>query len=1416
MMVRACCWSPPPQPEMSAFLPSSNRLLPWTRFWSPRKTRIHGTSSEFFEDPHGLFGKHLHSQATTLSEITPETGLLVLCGEPGLGKTTELEVLCERLTASSGGKERLIQLKAREFESFQDLQGHIDGHPAWQAWLPDGDVLTILLDGLDEGLIRMPTLVARLRSYLESRPTERLRLILSCRSFEWPEAEGGQLASLWKREEKSGFVFELEPLRREDARLAAAQREHDGDKFLEAVYRSDVASLASRPITLFFLLDEFGGDEFQATSRRQLYKNGCRRLCDENKINPQRAQLLRRFPREECTTDEKFDAASKLACGLLLGGKNALWLPSSSDTSFTIGNACDVTELLDTGLMRGSEAEQTLGSGLFTALGRNCFGFTHQTFAECLAGQTLAQLPLPQLRTLLCATDPASGNEYVVPQLVELAAWVAGDHAGFFSHLIDIDPAALLRSGMAFAEPAEKARLVERLLDLADKNQFFDETEYWRFWRDLDHPGLPDQLIEALTNPQRHAMVQRVAIDIAEACRRPELVPTLFAILKAQNGGQYFRSSVADALCASMPDDRLAELEPLARGEVGPDPDQSILGHALQRLVPAHWSVSDALPFIGPAKDPVWGGSYWQALEELPKHLQDRDILLGLRIIREWDGGFSSTSFRRKLCMALLSQGLENIDDPAICDALMKLWKVKRRNFREFFRIGDPEDADFVMMNDESRRKWIAATVNASVSGDRIDSLSGDTYRLIKPEDFGWMLKNLLDADETIAPAWANAVQRLLWNEEIRVTWWDEFIDAFRRSPALRSQMVWFEESTLDSPARRKAKAWWLWHERRPEKLMKRRREREKRPDPRIEIERTLSRIAAGDSWEFINLCQALSRNDEELYYVHLRHDITAYPGWNTISDEQKELVRKAALNFLLERSDGWDKRGARTNYSDPGVVAVWLLRQEVMLEESLRTAVGTKWIEAIIGTWDSSSDDAKELFALAYRINPARTIHGWIREMRRDSEQHGHPFAIRRAATCFDATLAKELIDLLKTLKDPISVRMAIHELKKLDERLAGEVAAYLLAREVRVRKFNERMVGALIIAGLGTGSRIVWRLAYSVLSSRSMLAKQVMLSVACDADLRNGDLFRELTENEIGDFYLLLCSLCPHSENPEERSPERAIIHFRSGTLNALSGRSTLAAYSQLRRLVAALPDQTTWLLHRAQQTLSSIRRNEWQSLPLPELAAILANDRKRIIRDNGDLMHLVLESLEGLQRHLKDTTLPAVEDLWHWDDAGLRRKNFRHKVEEAVSDYIARWLRDRIGPQSGVVVNREVQPVRGKRTDVLVEAWSGSPVGRNRQEVPLSVTIEVKGCWNSEIKTGAENQLRDGYLRPFRRTHGIFLVAWFYSPGSAKSEAVQPTELKFDNLSDAKRAVAGFVEPAHAEGFEIRPFVLDCRLP
>ena len=594
----------------------------------------------------------------------------------------------------------------------------------------------------------------------------------------------------------------------------------------------------------------------------------------------------------------------------------------------------------------------------------------------------------------------------------------------------------------------------------------------------------------------------------------------------------------------------------------------------------------------------------------LPTHLEDHDILPGLREIQSWENGFSATGFQRELCMSLLSRGLDKIDDPEICAEMVRLWTTNTKNFREFFRTGDRDDSGFTAINEVSRRKWIAAIIYSSDSdpNDQIDSLLWDTYRLINPQDFGWVLETFRGAEKHTAPTWAKVVEHLLWDEKIRVSWWDEFIDTYQHSDILQAQMSWFEEIEIDTPNRRSAKARWLWRERRHERLLKRFQKRKNRPDPKTKIENAISKISNGESWAFKNLCWSLALNEEGYCDGHLRHNISDYPGWTTITVDQREFIREAARQFLLERSDGWKELGARTDYSDPGVVAIWMLFDEIETDTSLRDAVADKWIDAIVGVDDSSSEHSKILFGLAYRINPSKTIDSWIREIRRDSESFGHLFAIRRAGSSFDHILAQELFNLLKILKDPESVKSAIYELEEFDRVLAGELAVYLLQRETRRSKPYGEMATALIIAGLGTGAHQVWPLTFPILKSHPSLAKRALLSVAKDVDSLGDHICREFTADELADFYILLCQLFPLSQDPADISgyvsPRQSLTHLRSGILETLSNLNTQEACAELKRLSSTFPDQESWLQRRYQQTLSRLRRNEWTPIPISDL--------------------------------------------------------------------------------------------------------------------------------------------------------------------------------------------------------------------
>jgi hypothetical protein len=198
-------------------------------------------------------------------------------------------------------------------------------------------------------------------------------------------------------------------------------------------------------------------------------------------------------------------------------------------------------------------------------------------------------------------------------------------------------------------------------------------------------------------------------------------------------------------------------------------------------------------------------------------------------------------------------------------------------------------------------------------------------------------------------------------------------------------------------------------------------------------------------------------------------------------------------------------------------------------------------------------------------------------------------------------------------------------------------------------------------------------------------------------------------------------------------------------------------------------------------------------------------------RIVSSEEDLLELVMESLDRLQHQLTNQSLPRAEDLWHWDGAGLRRSKFRPKDEEALSDYVARWLTGDVGPSAGVVVNREVQPRRGARTDVIVEASSPGSQGNFDK---LTIVIEVKGCWHATVRTGLETQLVDGYLKVHGWRCGIYLVGWFVCPQWETPKNKLQSATAVDAATELDALAAGF-DGINSQ-FHVRTFLLDCTLP
>jgi len=1397
--------------------PIQKPIIPWKRFWCRFGDAIHiGDEHQgqgFLTDPDRDFTRFYNPHLFTFEDLVREK-CLILCGDPGTGKSTALLQAMPFLENALGRDAKLIWLEFRDVPNESVFARRTFESDSWKQWKNSSGKLALVVDGVDEGLVKIPGFVSYLAGELRNAPIDRLQIVLVCRSAEWPVSEGQQLIGLWGVIEKPS-IFELCPLRQCDAMQAAETLGIDAFAFNQAVYQQKIIGLAALPTTLFFLLAEFRDNGLFTGTHRELYERGCQRLAREN--DPHRIEALRALRRTTrvSTPEEIYEAASRLAALFLLCGKSAIHIGPVADAKAE--SDLHLSEAADSiGIGDGSLTEDVLydaiASGLFTSRGPNKLGFAHQTFAECLAARFISRLPLIQIRKLLCARD--AGDEHVIPQLAETAAWVAGMREDFFDYLCRIEPEALLRSDISKVQSHRKKDLISAILEKAKRADLFDERNLSRFYSSLKHPELAYQLRSYLTDKTLNVVVRRIAFSIAGECKVAELCDDLLRMVQDATETQHFRDQAAQTLEHLIPTGRLADLIPLATGQIKPDPDDTIRGSAIRRLIPEVWSVSQAAPYLhAPRNDHFFGTYHFLLKYHLPRHLKVEDVIPVLEQLVAKTHCFDTVNAFEELAEAAFVNALQNLSKPDIRQLAVKVWMTKAKAFQPLPRGKDSPVVKLFEGREDLRREFIAAIINdAYVAANDLAHLRGEVS-LILQGDLEWALNQISQSSVERRPAWAFVIS-FLSHPESACKCWDLLLQRISEVPELASRFSWLRVWNLDEPDTRKAKAVCLKQKRWEKRLKK----REPAPDIEAWLKLDFADLAAGKTFRWIELCDHLSVKRDQPYITHpLDHDLTEYPGWECADEARRNIIRIAARNFLLNQSDGYAEIGARTNFSDPGYIAVWLLRDEIRNDETLRTIVAEKWIDALIGQFNGGSEHYQETAALAYELNPDATLRGFTRELKEDDKQHGQILALYGFRKCWDNRFTAAVLDLVRNgeLKTG-SIESIFHFVAPIAPVEAAACAQLFLNSDSLANSANEERTVAILAACIGGMPAAAWDFAWPIIEANPTLAEKVLMRVGNRVDYDRNKFLPLLTEKQLADLYLKVHGFFPPETDPDFSrggfvTPRQSVVHFRGDTIVALEARGTEAACQELLQLANALPLESLWLRWRYYSARTSKRRRLWTP-PTPQTVLVLAaHGEARLVSDANDLMEVVLESLGRLQVQLTQSTLPRSEELWNWDGADTRRRNFRHRDEAFLSNYIARWLRDDLDHR-GIVIGREVQPRLGQRTDIHVTAMPRRDASSSLQNV--TVVIEVKGCWNVEVRTAVDGQLVGDYLRLNGLTHGIYLVGWFVCDKWDNSQNKLASQTFADAQKEVVQLAAAYDGKANPE--RVVAVVLDCRYP
>lgn len=283
---------------------------------------------------------------------------------------------------------------------------------------------------------------------------------------------------------------------------------------------------------------------------------------------------------------------------------------------------------------------------------------------------------------------------------------------------------------------------------------------------------------------------------------------------------------------------------------------------------------------------------------------------------------------------------------------------------------------------------------------------------------------------------------------------------------------------------------------------------------------------------------------------------------------------------------------------------------------------------------------------------------------------------------------------------------------------------------------------------------------------------------------------MIKDILEGFIG--YLYPADQPAHSEAYEEDTECVDERRFLYDSIYAFGATDPAVAVPVIRDLIK---DCRMWpLVPELKNMLATLERESMlrdYAPPTPiDITAML--NRDEVITVEG-LRETILTSLEEYQRHVQHSEFNSLKRFY---PGGARLG------EEDSTEIITEWLNTRLQPQS-ISVIKEHEVNDEKRADFSATRMYG---GKR-----LLLMAEVKGQWNKELYTAAEEQLYNRYsVTPDAGLQGIYIALWFGKDekvaGVKRHTIMSATQLKeaiTDKLSASLRK-------------QIDVFVLDLSLP
>jgi hypothetical protein len=701
--------------------------LAWTRWWFP-PDEAPSLHSGILDDPAGWMSSQL-TNGTRLSDCG-DARCLILLGEPGAGKTYELEREADRL-AELGVEAHPVDLGV--FPDWRELSRRIEEHPIVETWKRGNGELVLILDGFDEAFLPLDRLTEGLTLIFDRMDLTRLRLRLVGRTSSWPKRFTDWLQAAWPAEAVTTLI--LAPLTANDISLAADAQLGSAHNFLDMVRTRDVGPMAARPVTLKMLLGLAAQNEDLPHDRADLYSQGVEVLADE--WNPRLAEK-REVGR---SLAQRVAAAQQLAAISVLCGRPTIALQRAITP--TPPNVVILEEAL------GHEIEMddlraVWSSSLVTSAGHG-LTWTHRSIADYLCAARLAKIPARTALHLLAHPDTPGR---VTPQLGGVAVWLAAFKDEILEWIVTSQPELLLGADLPSRSPRQRRSIARALIERLRDGQTAGE---YRNYGNLDYPELAGDLRPLITDPAFDPALRSEAIQMVADNKLRDfdtdlvhLIETVAANKQPDDYDPEIRMATwAFIALRDMNDPALlSRLEAIAFDLGAPE-------HLRAEALSVVWESSGTTATLPQLDADLLGHDSY-----LSNHVADELRAAGINgaadpaLVVGWLDGHpppakSNHPFGRAAGPAVLRCAASLPDDSPLWATLGQLSAAQSRNHSSRLFGWKPHDVE--VLSDQARRRLALETLRAANNGQPSDVFAVRSAGLLPSKDMPWWFHRYAD-----------------------------------------------------------------------------------------------------------------------------------------------------------------------------------------------------------------------------------------------------------------------------------------------------------------------------------------------------------------------------------------------------------------------------------------------------------------------------------------------------------------------------------------------------------------------------------------------------------------------------------------------------------------------------------------------